>query len=1302
MLLTGLMSSRRRHRSRGLRRDAQVSTAPHAGPSFREIERLESRRLLTVPDAALFPLDATGFGQVSGDIVDGTQPELFRFEPVIGGRYVVEQNSNGSGLDSFLRVLDENCDFVTLDDDSGPGRDSRLELFVNAGDVFFLEAGSFGSSTGSFTLTATRDDFDNSLSTNGAIILDQEGNGSIFGEIERTGDRDLFAITSPLTGTLTIQQNSAPGSSLDPVLSVFDDNGQLIAQNDDSGFADGDFTLNSRVDIPVVANQTLLVRAAGFFNSTGDYDLLFSASDPIADDFGNTFADATPLTLDATGSVQQSGVIELASDVDVFSVVVPPDVGTLTVRQVSPDGQLDSFLRAFDSLESLVAENDDSGFSLDSQVAISTTPGETVFFQAGSFPGSFGSYNLLIESGGQFTDAVGNTDATAQPFVLNSANQFVTSSELEVAGDQDVYTTTIDAAGIVTVQLNAIGSGGFLDTLLRVRNSVGTQITFDDDGGEGLNSRTDVIVSAGDELFFGVGAFADASAGEYLLDITFQPGAGDDFPVNSVAQPEAGDLVALNIPLAGTLTQSGSIDVALDADVFLVNVPELGAVGETVNVLIRQTAAAGPNSFGFSGLDSFLRVFDSAGNLIAQNDDTFFSLDSEVVVSVPNGSSIFVQAGAFGSSTGRYDLTFDLITDDFVDVPAGAETLAFDTPVGGTIERAGDVDVFQIGVPSRPDDADPVNDVRVRVSQTATDGTFDGFLTVFRQLDDGSLQFVAQNDDSNGTLNSQVDFEFKVNATYVVFARAFGSVTGDYELAVTELPADGDDFGDSFEGAESIQFQTTDSANFSGVINPAGDLDVFTFTSDRNGSATVELDPEDGLGGRVSVFRINTQAGTGSVEREPVRIARSIASSDQFTADALLSSTASFPLASNNQYFVVVDRVSGSETGAYTVDLQLSDTPFRNPNGVVPPDVLASVTALAREQFAAGIDFNIMLDAAAQELQQKFGDLGDNEFFIFISDPVDFILADSENRQVGFTADQGRVNEVGGAQLSQNAPIEVLILPTTGRQFPVQLQGVGSNFQIGGRIVTQAGILNGNLTTATGAATAGSGTLSKNDGNVALVFDFTLNTIPRIEDPVTTAERVLITATDATAFQFRPGDQIAIAEEAVRAAQDLRDTDDGRPPTPGPNLLQSLIDYLQNSDDEELRKLGGSLEFLIDSIDGEDSDDDTGASGSDVFWSVFGGGVMNHLWELGDQIIEHASDSDSESEADAPPDADQTQPESSQTPAPEGDKSAREDEPSEAARPAAEAAAQPSSDGTGQEPEAATQPRDQSSPQSAE
>jgi hypothetical protein len=840
---------------------------------------------------------------------------------------------------------------------------------------------------------------------------------------------------------------------------------------------------------------------------------------------------------------------------------------------------------------------------------------------------------------------------------------------------------------------------GFLDTFLRVRNAAGDEVAFDDDSGLGLDSQTIVSVSANQQLFFDVGAFADASSGDYFLTVLFQPGVitADDVPVNTIEQALAANvLVALDIPADG-LQVSGSIEVPLDRDVFAFNVP--GQPDETTDVRIQQLAAdIGFNAFDF-GLDPLLRVFDASGEQLAFNDDSFFSLDSEVFVSVTGGTRILVQAGAFGSSSGRYDIVLDLINDDFVNSTNGAATLGFDAPILGSIEVAGDADVFRIGM---PDGSGPVSeDLRVQVRQTATDGTFDAFLTVFRELDDGSLRFVALNDDSDG-LNSVVEFDLKFNADYFVFAEAFGSTTGSYQLSITDLTqvVANDDFGNTFEGGQGIDVDGLAAADrITGNIESTGDVDVFRFTSDRDGTAFVDVNPGFGLDGRVSVFEINPDVSANDPERE-VRIARSPAASDFLNGDESSGIAAEFALVLGRQYAIAVDSVTGTGTGSYTVDLALSDDLFDDA-GKIPDNVFEAVTALVRAEFAAGTDFDQILELASAEFVSAIGEVGDNEFFIFLADPVDFVLADSQNRQVGFTPDQGRVNETQGAQLSQNAPIELLILPTTDRQFPVQLQGVGSNFQIGGLIVTQAGILNGSLTTSTGAAATGSGTLGKSDENVALVFDFTQNTIPRQEDPVPAAERVLVTATDATAFQIRPGDQIAIAEEAVRAAQDLRDAYDGRQSdaASSPDLLQSLIEYLQKSDHEGLRSLAGSLEFLIDSVDGDDSDDDTGVSGSDVFWSVFGGGVMNHLWELGDQIIEHVLESDAESEAADPPDTDQTQSDPSE--AGEGDKSAREDEPSDAAQPAAEAA-QPRLNGKGQEPGAATRPQDQSSPQTAE
>ena len=118
------------------------------------------------------------------------------------------------------------------------------------------------------------------------IVLAVDGSGRQTGTIEVPGDRDVFVIDVTATGVLTIRLNavSTDGFELDSLLTVFSQDGTLVAQNDDSGFS-----LNSRLDVPVTLGQRLLVKASGFADvSTGDYELTFQALAGGDDDFGNT------------------------------------------------------------------------------------------------------------------------------------------------------------------------------------------------------------------------------------------------------------------------------------------------------------------------------------------------------------------------------------------------------------------------------------------------------------------------------------------------------------------------------------------------------------------------------------------------------------------------------------------------------------------------------------------------------------------------------------------------------------------------------------------------------------------------------------------------------------------------------------------------------------------------------------------------------------------------------------------------------------------------------------------------------
>src|SRR5947209_8679298 len=67
----------------------------------------------------------------------------------------------------------------------------------------------------------------------------------------------------------------------------------------------------------------------------------------VADDFGDTFAEARPIALDRDGSGSQPGSIEVEGDVDVFSFVAPV-TGTMTIRHDTLRGTLDGKLSVFD------------------------------------------------------------------------------------------------------------------------------------------------------------------------------------------------------------------------------------------------------------------------------------------------------------------------------------------------------------------------------------------------------------------------------------------------------------------------------------------------------------------------------------------------------------------------------------------------------------------------------------------------------------------------------------------------------------------------------------------------------------------------------------------------------------------------------------------------------------------------------------------------------------------------------------------------------------------------------------------
>lgn len=317
---------------------------------------------------------------------------------------------------------------------------------------------------------AVSDDYGNTFALAAQVSVSTTGSATQSGTIGVTGDVDVFKVVATVTGKMTIQELAGPGSRLDSYLYVYDANQKLIAQNDDYGR-----TLNSQVVINVTAGATYCIKASAYGRSTGAYTIqcaTTAATTTPTDDYGNTIAAATAITLSTTGSAAKSGKIETSSDVDMFKIVATV-TGTMTIQQAAASGsQLNSYLYAYDSTGTLLAENNNNGSSLNSQVQISVVAGATYYVKAAAYQTSTGAYSLSFsttaettstptESGFQITATVTGMTTAAQAIIQQAIDRW----EEIIVGDLSDVTyngRVVDDIEIAISGITIDGSGNVL------------------------------------------------------------------------------------------------------------------------------------------------------------------------------------------------------------------------------------------------------------------------------------------------------------------------------------------------------------------------------------------------------------------------------------------------------------------------------------------------------------------------------------------------------------------------------------------------------------------------------------------------------------------------------------------------------------------------------------------------------------------------------------------------------------------------------------------------------------------------
>ncbi len=451
----------------------------------------------------------TGLFETSGDM------DWFRVDLTAGRLYVFLNGTDSGGgtlVNPNLQLLDGAGNLLAHD----YGQD-RLTYLPSSSDTYYLVAQEVASTIGSYTLTATdlgADDHVGDTTTLSRLTL----GGSATGDLQFAFDQDWFRIelASGTTYVFKLQgADSGKGTLAEPLLFIIDATGsyQYSAYDNGLGYA-------LLVYTPTSSGTYFLSTESGNGNPTGTYTL--SAGQ---DDYpGNAMT-----TLPVGGAV--TGMIEHAADQDKFRVDL--NAGTEYVFDLAGV----AYLQLLDSSGDYIASD----------------PHSHIFFT----PTSGGIYYLAVQyddPGSIYTlsanlDDYGNGVTTSG--VLTS-DETVTGT-IQDGSDLDWLKITFTAGTSYAFSLEGKDSGGgsLNNPLLRLRDSAGNEIAYNQDSGLGRDAHLTYIAATSGTYYVsvesqsGYGGDGDADAGTYTLSAR---SLGSGYQATPVANA---------FPLSGTAVLDG-------------------------------------------------------------------------------------------------------------------------------------------------------------------------------------------------------------------------------------------------------------------------------------------------------------------------------------------------------------------------------------------------------------------------------------------------------------------------------------------------------------------------------------------------------------------------------------------------------------------------------------------------------------------------------------------------------------------------------------------------------------------------
>lgn len=314
-----------------------------------------------------------------------------------------------------------------------------------------------------------------------------------------------------------IRVNLQPTSgNLDPVMSIFDNTGNLVMSRDDS---DGGLGVDTRLTLPNDGRYYIIIGRWGYALGTtsGEYALSIERLGTTSLE-GSTLRYGIPVTNAITNVQPQVYYTFRAQAGDIIDV-----------DMVRSSGTLDPFVQVVDRNRFVIAENDDlnpqtRNAGIRSLVILETGTYIIVATRYGEAAGeTVGSFVLTVSEASN--SGLGNSNlAPATIFV----NQPITGT-LNDRQPARYYTFEAQRDDIFTITLDRIS--GNLDPYLILANAGLQTMTEDDDGGAGRNARIQQFRVPAGGIYYIIAQRYDGeqgtTSGDYRLLLTYEGNAFD-------------------------------------------------------------------------------------------------------------------------------------------------------------------------------------------------------------------------------------------------------------------------------------------------------------------------------------------------------------------------------------------------------------------------------------------------------------------------------------------------------------------------------------------------------------------------------------------------------------------------------------------------------------------------------------------------------------------------------------------------------------------------------------------------------